>query len=662
MMKYLFLIFFIFSLLPSLQAQQEFTTDNKRAVKYFKEGLAGYQRGDFKVALEKMSKALEKDDQFVEAYIIKAQVYEHTGKSQLALENYQKVMEINPDFFPNVFLSMGLIYFQQGNYKKSKEYLDRFIAREDITLKLKKKAREIKRSCLFAIRQKDNPVSFRPENLGDSINSQFSEYWPSISADGKTLVFTRLIPRNDLAEIEQRLDEMNERQRAFMESVISKKQEDFFVSNKRDSIWKQAVSIGSPINTEHNEGAQSLSSDGNEMYFSACNKDDGKGSCDIYYSKKQNGQWSKPENIGAPVNTSSWESQPSISPDGQVLYFASNRKGGEGKKDIWMSRKKEDGSWSEPKNLGDSVNTPETEMAPFIHMDNQTLYFSSDGHLGMGGMDLYKTSRKDENSWTVPENLGFPINTHKDEFGLIVEAQGKNAYYVSNRRSDRKRDIYTFVLPEKSRPTPSSYMEGLVYDAETKKPLKAEFELLTLDSGKMIMNAYSDQKTGNFLVCLPVNNDYVLNVSRKGYLFYSDNFSFKGTHEITQPFQKDIPLKPIKEGERIVLRNIFFETDSFRLKAESKVELNKLYQFLQENPKLRIEISGHTDSVGTDLYNEELSDKRARSVYYYLTKKGISKKRLEYKGYGESQPIAPNSNAEGRARNRRTEIKVLGNQ
>jgi outer membrane protein OmpA-like peptidoglycan-associated protein len=192
--------------------------------------------------------------------------------------------------------------------------------------------------------------------------------------------------------------------------------------------------------------------------------------------------------------------------------------------------------------------------------------------------------------------------------------------------------------------------------------LKAEFELLTLDSGKMIMNAYSDQKTGNFLVCLPVNNDYVLNVSRKGYLFYSDNFSFKGTHEITQPFQKDIPLKPIKEGERIVLRNIFFETDSFRLKAESKVELNKLYQFLQENPKLRIEISGHTDSVGTDLYNEELSDKRARSVYYYLTKKGISKKRLEYKGYGESQPIAPNSNAEGRARNRRTEIKVLGNQ
>src|SRR6056297_1957627 len=176
MMKYLFLIFFIFSLLPSLQAQQEFTTDNKRAVKYFKEGLASYQRGDFKVALKKMSEALEKDDQFVEAYIIKAQVYEHTEKPQLALE-------INPDFFPNVFLSMGLIYFQQGSYKKSKKYLDRFITREDITLKLKKKAREIKRSCLFAIRRKDNPVSFHPENLGDSINSQFSEYWPSISAD-----------------------------------------------------------------------------------------------------------------------------------------------------------------------------------------------------------------------------------------------------------------------------------------------------------------------------------------------------------------------------------------------------------------------------------------------------------------------------------------------
>lgn len=661
-MKYFFVFFLLFFLSQPLNAQQEFTTDSRRAVESFKEGLASYQRRDYKVALEKMNEALDKDDEFVEAYIIKGQIFEHIGKNQKALEHYETVLEIDPDFFPNVFMSMGLLYYQEGKYEEAIKYMNDFLARDDVSVKLQEKAGKILRASQFAIKQKENPVAFHPKNLGNKINSEYNEYWPSISADGKTMVFTRLIPRDDLSEIERRLDEVNQKQREFMESVIQKEQEDFFISFKRDSAWTEAENLGEPINTEHNEGAQSLSADGTEMYFSACNKDDGKGSCDIYYSKKEGGSWSEPENIGAPVNSSYWESQPSISPDGQVLYFSSNRKGTLGEKDIWMSRKKEDDTWSKPLNLGDSINTPQTEMAPFIHMDNQTLYFSSDGHLGMGGMDLYKSIRTSENEWTEAVNLGYPINTHKDEFGLIVEAQGKNAYYASNRESGKKKDIYTFLLPGEFRPTPSSYMKGFVYDTETKKPLKAEFELLTIDSGRVIMNSFSDENTGDFLVCLPVNNDYVLNVSKNGYLFYSDNFSFKETHKITEPFQKDIPLKPIREGERIVLRNIFFATDSFRLKRESRVELNKLYQFLTENSNLRIEISGHTDSIGISAYNALLSDKRARSVYEYLVKKGIAETRLEYKGYGESQPVAPNRTPEGRARNRRTEIKVLGNQ
>jgi len=654
------LIVVIFLSFSDLQAQEQFSTSSKRAARALQEALKQSGIREYDAALEKIKDALKRDKKFVEAYIVRGQVYEAKNNPAKALDSYQRAIDLNSNIFPKVLYSAGLLSLEMGHYQEAQDYFNRYLDKPGTGPIFSEKARKKLRSCRFALKQLKHPVPFKPESLGESINSQYDEYWPSISADAKIMVFTRLIPREDKEEIEQKMKQMESHRRKFIESIMQKHQEDFFISRWQDTSWSEARNLGSPINTSYNEGAQSLSADGRTMYFSACNKKGGVGGCDIYYARMENGQWSKPFNLGPPVNTKDWESQPSISPDGKTLYYTSNRKDGKGKKDLWKSRKKPDGSWSKPVNLGDSINTPENEVAPFIHMDNQTLYFSSDGWPGMGNLDLFKTQKKSDTGWTKPLNLGYPINTHQDEFGMVVTAGGSKAYYSSARDKKQGKDILQFELYKTIQPVPSSYLMGKVFDRETDEPLKAKFELIALDSGKVIMESIADRNTGEFLVCIPSNNNYLLNVSKKGYLFYSDNFFLKGIHKIDEPFRKDIPLKPIKTGENMILRNVYYATDSFRLKPESRIELNKLYQLLIDNAGLEIEISGHTDSIGTRHYNLELSEKRARSVYQYLITKGIDPDRLVYKGYGERMPIATNKTETGRARNRRTEITITG--
>ncbi|MFW5752121.1 MAG: OmpA family protein, partial [bacterium] len=438
------------------------------------------------------------------------------------------------------------------------------------------------------------------------------------------------------------------------------RQEDFYISYWKDNQWTVSEPLGPPLNTPENEGAQSISADGRLMYYTACNRSGGFGKCDIYYSEKVGDKWTRPSNLGSSVNSSFSEKQPSISPDGRTLYFISDRPGGKGGYDIWVTTKSAKGNnWSKPRNLGDTINTTGHEQSPFIHADNETFYFTSDGHVGMGGFDIFKSSRLDSGKWKIPENLGYPINTWNDEMGLIVNSSGKRAYYSSTRDEKMGNDLFSFVLPEKLRPTPVSYMKGIVYDAGEGFPLSADFELIELHSGQTIFNSFSDPTTGEFLVCIPADNNYALNVSRPGYMFYSENFAFEGVHEISDPFLVDIPLHPIKEGVTVILKNIFFETDSYQLKSESKVELDKLIQFLQQNESVVIEIAGHTDKVGTEEYNLDLSFNRAGAVVNYLIDNDIEESRLVPKGYGETQPVATNDTREGRALNRRTEFKIL---
>ena len=494
------------------------------------------------------------------------------------------------------------------------------------------------RTCEFAINAIKNPVPFNPVSIGDSVNTTDDEYWPSITADGQTLMFTR-----------QGRGKQSDR----------RNQEDFYVSRLVNNVWSRAQNAGRPLNTPQNEGAQSLSSDGSYMYFTACERSDGYGRCDIYYSIFDGSSWSEPVNIGPPVNSKYWESQPSISANGRMLFFVSNRPGGVGGMDLWYSLLDKNGKWGIPKNLGTEINTPDDEMSPFIHFDGKTLYFSSNGRIGMGGFDLYVTRMKEDTTWTEPKNLGYPINTFNDEMGLIIDAAGQRAYYSTIRNKSNGKDIYTFSLYEAVRPDPVSYFRGKVYDSETGKLLDAEYELIKLKTGQVIASGATD-KSGSFLLCLPSGFNYGLNVNKAGYLFYSDNFMLEGIHSVSEPFNKRILLKPIKVGETIQLTNVFYEFDSWELKKESIAELNRLYDLLRENTTISVEIGGYTDSIGTDAYNLSLSERRARSVVSYLMDKGISGDRLTSRGYGAAFPIGNNITDNGRRLNRRTEVKIIG--
>jgi outer membrane protein OmpA-like peptidoglycan-associated protein len=296
----------------------------------------------------------------------------------------------------------------------------------------------------------------------------------------------------------------------------------------------------------------------------------------------------------------------------------------------------------------------------FIHPDNQTLYFASNGHVGMGGLDIFMSKRQKDGSWGEPVNLGYPINTFNDENGLIVAAGGETAYFSSNREGgEGGLDMYQFQLHEDVRPVRVTYMKGKVYDSQTKKNLGSRFELIDLESGEVVVESYSDRVTGEFLVCLPTNKNYALNVSKKGYAFFSENFSLKKAGTGSDPFLMDVPLQRIDTGVFITLKNIFYESGSFDLRETSHAELRKLIEFLNTNANLGIEIQGHTDDVGGLETNQILSENRAKSVYQYLIDKGVDTERLSYVGYGETKPIRPNTNEADRAKNRRTVFEII---
>jgi outer membrane protein OmpA-like peptidoglycan-associated protein len=288
------------------------------------------------------------------------------------------------------------------------------------------------------------------------------------------------------------------------------------------------------------------------------------------------------------------------------------------------------------------------------------LYFSSDGHPGLGGKDIFYVRKKTDGTWGTPVNLGYPINTHKDEISLIVNSTGDMAYFSSDRPGGKGgQDIYSFELYRDARPLAVSYLQGKLFDASSHLPLEAKFEIINLQTGQIVASAESDQVSGDFLVSLPSDGSYALNISREGYLFHSEHFELGNIANQIKPKTIDVPLAEIKKGESMVLRNIFFETNEFRLRPESTQELERLVKMMQENPSIQIEISGHTDNVGSEGLNQRLSENRAKAVYDFLIHRGISSNRLKYAGYGMSRPIAPNDTEEGRAQNRRTEIQIL---
>ncbi len=635
-----YLLIILFWICSGTLSMAQLHTTSRKALKIYNQALQSYRFVDYEKAVTELKMVLAEDPGFLEAQLLMAEICTDMKNYEPAIEAYQAVIDIDPGFYPGALYNLGRLEVLTGNYSDATGHLNAYLSYGDIKENLRIKSERNLKTCAFALRAMADPVPFNPVNLGKEINSTYDEYWPSITADNKTLVITRLEPDQGPVNV------MRGR----------RKIENFYVSRNINNVWTMAENMGAPINTGGNEGAQSLSADGYFMYFTACDRSTGLGSCDLYISSSLYGKWSAPSNMGAPVNSKSWEAQPSISSDGTTLYFVSNRPGGYGKMDLWKTSLT-GGEWTKPENLGPGVNTPDNEMSPHISKDNKTLYFSSDGWVGMGGFDLFITRKDSDTAWTPPENLGYPINTWSDEIGMIVSADGTMAYYSSAFSDSTRKDIYSFELYTRVRPDPVSYIKGRVFDAETKKPLIARFELLDLLSDQPTIQSFSNSD-GEFLVSLPVNNDYALNVSHPDYLFYSEHFSLKGVTTVSDPFIMEVALNKVKEGERSVLRNIFFEYNSYSLLEESLVELRKLLSFLNSNPEVSIEIQGYTDSEGTPEYNLDLSEKRARAVYNFLTDNGISETRLNYRGFGETQPVETNKTEYGRSRNRRIEILV----
>ncbi len=633
------------SFVNSFGQGEHLSTTNKKAEKWFYMAVDSYQGKYFDKAIVEVKKALEQDPAFTEAYILQGDIYAGDQQYEKAVDSYQSAIKTNKPFSPNLYYILANMQLNMGRYSDSRSNFLRFLEFEGLPDAMRQQSEKRIKSCEFAMQCVANPVPFSPVNLGDSINTRYDEYINAITPDEERLYFTRKNPRNA-----QTIDQSQDYE------------EDFYIAHKADSAWTEAVNLGPPINSHGNEGALNISPDGKYLFFAACNREDGFGSCDIYWAKRIGNGWSEPVNLGPVVNSPQWDSQPSFSSDGKTLYFASKRPGGKGSSDIWKTELQPGDQWSNPVNLGDSINTKAEEMAPFIHPDDQTLYFSSKGHPGLGGYDLFYSRKDMKGEWHRPVNLGYPINTNADEITLVVNAKGNLAYISSDVQGGKGRqDIYQFPLYKEARPMLTTYFKGIVYDVETREKLEARFELIDLATSKTCAEASSDKVTGGFLLVLPTEKNYALNVSRDGYLFYSDNFFLTGTNSQGKPFLKNIPLKPIKIGEAVILKNIFFDTDKYILKDESLAELQKLLGFLRKNPKLKIVINGHTDNVGSAEHNLELSGNRAKAVYEFLVQHDVAVSRLSYAGFGFSQPIDVNTTEQGRANNRRTEFKVVGN-
>lgn len=619
----------------SLFAQEKMP--NKKAVDLYEKSMNQLQDGNVPGAVPLLLKAIEIEPGYTDAILSLASVYGELKEYDKAVLQFEKARSMDSTQFKYFNLPYSINLAGMGRFEEALDAVNKFLVIKELSERSRKSGEYRKRTYEFAVTFKNQNADvnyvFAPVNLGDSVNSERSEYYPSITINDSLFVFTR-------------------RGEGF--------REDFFESAiKGERQFSASKLIRGDINLEPSKGAINISHDGEWLIFAGYNFPGGFGDFDLYISYYTPTGWSEPENLGRAINTESWESSPSLSPDKRALYFSSNRPGGYGGKDLYVSYRLANGKWSPAENMGPSINTPGDELAPFIHADNASLYFTSDGLPGYGNSDMFLIRRFAEKQWSKPENLGYPINTIETEGSLFIAADGETAYYASDRRDSRGGlDIYTFKLRSGVRPAKTLYVKGQVYDAKTKKGIPSAVELVDNSNRQSVNNVQTDE-TGHYFITLPVGKDYTFTVNRKGYLFYSEAIPLS-RKLADSTFTKDIPLQPIEINASLVLKNIFFETNSSQLQPQSLIEIDKLLQLMQENTSLKVQINGHTDNVGKPADNLLLSTNRAKSVVEYLVQQGVDNSRLLYKGFGESKPIADNATEDGRALNRRTEFVVVG--
>ncbi|HKL39429.1 MAG TPA: OmpA family protein [Cryomorphaceae bacterium] len=601
--------------------------------------------------------------------------YLFSSRKRKSLPYLTKAFKLDPDIDPyNIHYLLGWAHQLNSNwdlaieeFEKQLSVLNQSRGEKVEFQKVQKRLAEAKHGKEF----EKKPVRVWVDNLGSTINSSAPEYAPLISTDETLLILTARRESN-VGGLKDDSDNLP--------------YEDVYYSRSSGGEWSPLKNIGEDVNTSGHDAGSGLSPDGKTLFVF---RGDVNGGGDIYQSVYKGNKWSKPKSLYKTINTDAHESAAALSFDGQSLYFISEKEGGFGGKDIYVANwDVEKERWGEAWNLGAVVNSPYDEDGVYMHPDGKTLYFSSEGHNSMGGNDIFY-SEYDNGQWKTPVNMGFPINTPDDDVFFSVAADGRTAYYSSDREGGYgEKDIYrlTFLGPEKQpvlnvedrliagsnerkieiplqarveiKTSKMVLLKGLVLDDETNAPVAATIDLINNETAELLASFQVEPSSGKYLVSLPAGKNYGLNVNADRYLFNSLNFNIPDSASY-QEFYKVIKMKRIRIGETIVLRNIFYDYNKATLRDESTAELDRLEKILVENPTIQVEISGHTDNVGGDDYNLNLSEQRAQSVVSHLQSKGIDASRMIAKGYGESQPLATNDTPEGRQENRRTEFKII---
>jgi len=632
-MKFIFSLLYFFVFTFSLFAQI-YSSSNKKAIKSFEQAQLAIRARDFDNGILLLNKAVELDPNFIEAHQQLGGNYRMLGNRDKCMEHYAKIRDLangNPKYNNPIF-DLGIMYFEKAQYLDAESC---FTIIEKNTKGTFDRNQLFLESTRFAQQALKDTYIFQPTELPKEVNKFVFQSNPQLTADGKQMIFSirgGMGPQFD---------------------------EEIAIIELQDGKWTAPKSISENINTKYNEGFATITADGRTIVFTSCNRQDGVGSCDLYQTEKIGDIWSTPINLGPEVNSGAWDSGPSLSADGSVLYFSSERGGGIGGKDLWVSTKNEAGVWQKPENLGPKVNTKYSEVTPFIHADGRTLFFASDGFPGMGGYDMYY-AKNIGGFWSNPTNMGSPMNTQHNEGSFFITPNNQKVYFEKyfSLGKDSYSRIFEADLPENLKiATSCAYASGKVIHAKTKLPLAAEVEIIDLKTNKKTQKVKSDEKTGEYLIVLAEGSSYGLFVEKDGYLHFSKHINFE-----TKTFdfkELIIPLSELSSGQYLTLENVFFTTNSYELLPESETELNLIYTTIKQNPAKKFRIEGHTDNAGTKEYNLTLSTKRAETVYNYLLTKGVKKEQISFKGFGETKPKSTNDSEEGKAMNRRIEVVVM---
>lgn len=647
----LILIFFVSDLVKAQQSSSCNKVYNKKVEKLYDEGIGFYRKGNYTETLKSMRSVISQEPEFTDAYYMIGLInFKRTNSNfKEAERNFRKVVELCPGYDPYVYYYLGEICYGDDRYDSAVRYLSEFVKDVD-KIKSDKdydRAMDLLKYSEFYLEVISKPVPFEPKVV-EGISTVENEYLSILSPDNQMALFTReikLLPdKNTLFQ------------------SVRQKEKFMFSSLQNDGTFSEGEEMPEPFNMNDNEGGATLTIDNNTLYYTVCKytKNNTYYNCDIFFSENVNGEWTKIKSVSDKINQSTtWESQPSISSDGKILYLISDRPGGNGGYDIYKSIKNEKGEWGYPINLGPKINSKGNEKSPFIHPDGKTLYFSTDGRMGLGGYDIFYSRMDTNGNWSKPKNIGYPINSPEDEIGFFVSTDGSHGFFASNKLKGKGGwDLYSFELYKEAQPEKVLFIRGTVTSEAIAEPVKARIELKNLET-KKISEIPLDTTTGNYVVIAPFNDDYIMTVKKEGYV-YETRYISRIDSTFKTPARIDVEIEPIELNKSYRINDIYFDFNKSDLTHESKAVLDQLIEFLDENPKIQIQIQGHTDNIGNDADNLRLSDNRARSVYNYLADKGIKSTRLTFKGFGKTMPVANNETEEGRARNRRTVFIITG--